>query len=307
MNLYLAGMYASNLNYRGRMFARLNAREQQDRRAVRYALESYHYIHKQKYVEQLREDNTKVFLDSGAFSAFSKGIKVDLRAYCDYIRRNHDIIERSDGVLLASVLDGIGDPLLTYQNQLSMEANGVTPLPCFHYGEDERYLEFYLSRYPYITLGGMVPVANAQLYHWLDRLWERYLCDGSGRPRVKVHGFGLTSFDLIRRYPWYSVDSSTWVQAAAMGGVHLPGIGVTTVSSTSPARKKQGAHFNTMPPPQQEAIAKIIADAGYDLERLKTTYESRWVFNIWAFTNINDRMNARPNVNRFVPDQKGLF
>jgi hypothetical protein len=304
VNLYLAGIYASNLNLRGRMFARLNAKEQEDRKAAQYILESYHYIHKQKYVEQLREDNTKVFLDSGAFSAYSKGITVDLPTYCDYIKRNHDVIERSDGVLLASVLDGIGDPLLTYQNQCAMESLGVTPLPCFHYGEDERYLEYYISRYPYITLGGMVPIANDQLYYWLDRLWEKYLCDGSGRARLKVHGFGLTAFELIKRYPWFSVDSSTWVQAAAMGGVHLPGIGIVTVSSTSPARKKQGAHYNTLPPPQQERIKEIIEAAGYDLERLKTTYESRWAFNIWAFPT---RSKLFPSVERFIPDRKELF
>lgn len=203
MKLYLAGLYTSNFDLHGRLFARLTEAEKKHRLEVRYLLESYHYIHRQSYVDKLRRDGVKVFLDSGAFSAFTKGVEIDIPGYCQYIRDNEDIVEKSDGILCASVLDGIGDPLKTWQNQLYMESLGVQPLPCFHYGEDERYLEWYISKYEYITLGGMVPISTPQLKVWLDHLWDKYLTDGSGRPRLKVHGFGLTTLSLMERYPWH--------------------------------------------------------------------------------------------------------
>ena len=305
MKLYLAGIYTSNFHKQSQLYARLTDREKAARDGVKYYLESYHYIHRQAYVDKLRADGVQVFLDSGAFSAFTKGVQVDIRGYCDYIKRNLDIIENIDGALCASVLDGIGDPLKTWQNQQTMEQMGVRPLPCFHYGEDERYLEWYIQNYDYITLGGMVPISTPQLFHWLDRIWEKYLTDGSGRARLKVHGFGLTAQALMERYPWYSVDSSSWVQIAANGNILVPGLGAWPVSSNSPTVKQHNRHLNTIPELQREGLVKRIAEQGFDIERLQVEYVSRWTYNCWAFTDINDRLMDKPPT--FVKEQMELF
>lgn len=288
MKLYLAGIYTSNFHKESQLYARLTDREKAARDGVKYYLESYHYVHRQAYVDKMRADGVKVFLDSGAFSAFTKGVDVNMRAYCDYIQRNMDIIEIVDGALCASVLDGIGDPLLTWQNQIAMEKMGVRPLPCFHYGEDERYLEWYIANYDYITLGGMVPISTPQLIQWLDRIWDKYLTDSSGRPRLKVHGFGLTAHSLMMRYPWYSVDSSSWVQIAANGNIMVPDLGAMPVSTASPAAKQLNRHVDTIPALQREGLVQRITDQGFDMERLQVEYISRWSYNCWAFTNMNE-------------------
>lgn len=299
MKLYLAGLYTSNFDLNGTLYSRLTDAEKFHRQGVNHLLESYHYIHKDSYVRKIRKDGKKVFLDSGAFSAFTKGVKVDIKAYCEYIKKNIDIID------YASVLDSIGDPQGTFNNQCQMEKFGVRPLPCFHYGEDERYLEYYIKNYEYITLGGMVPISTPQLRLWLDRLWERYLTDGSGRPRLKVHGFGLTTLTLMERYPWYSVDSSSWVQIAANGNVLLPNHGMISISESSPARRQAGRHFDNVTPETQAAIARLLEEPGFEVERLRTEYISRWTFNCWAFTEINKRYLAPDQ--KYVPDQLGLF
>lgn len=283
LRLYLAGLYTSNFDLGGTVFKKLTDPEKKARADVRHYLESYHYIYRESAVRKIRQDEKRVFLDSGAFSAFTKGVQVDLPGYCEYIKKNADIIEVVDGVLCASVLDGIGDPLLTYQNQMAMEELGVKPLPCFHYGEDERYLEFYITNYNYVTIGGMVPISTPQLIHWLDRIWERHLTDGSGRPRVKVHGFGLTTMSLMKRYPWFSVDSSTWVQNAANGMIFLPGVGTLNISSKSPSRKFENQHLTTFSEMQRQAIIDYIRELGFDPDRLADEYVSRWAFNCWAF------------------------
>ena len=200
-------------------------------------LESYHYVWKDKYVKGMREDGAKIFLDSGAFSAYTLGAKIHLPTYVDYIKRNIDILRVEDGVLMAAVLDGIGDPLETYRNQLSMEALGVKPMPCFHAGEDERYLEWYIQNYDYISLGGMVGSSTKQLMLWLDRVWDKYLVDGSGKPRLKVHGFGITSIPIMERYPWWSCDSSSWIQAGSFGSIVTPEFGPIAISDKSPITK----------------------------------------------------------------------
>ncbi len=306
MKLYLAGIYTANFKIGGSLYNRLTENEKRQRESATNLLESYHYIHRQTFVDSIRADGRKVFLDSGAFSAFTKGVEVDLPKYCDYIKRNKDIIEHVDGTLLASVLDGIGDPLKTWRNQLAMEQLGVRPLPCFHYGEDERYLEWYIANYDYITLGGMVPISTPQLKLWLDRIWEKYLTDGSGRPRIKVHGFGLTTVSLMERYPWYSVDSSSWVQTARVGGMLLmPEARVINVSNQSPQRRVEGQHIDTLTPLQRQAVEQKLAACGVDTERMRETYLSRWCYNIWAFDQLGiQHFEEDP---KFVPDQLGLF
>lgn len=305
MKLYLAGLHTSNFDINGRLYNRLSPEEQEHRKAVRYYLESYHYIHRQSYVDRIRKDGIKVFLDSGAFSAFTKGVKVDMKAYCRYIEKNIDIIEVIDGSVCASVLDHIGSAQGTYENQIAMEKLGVRPLPCFHYGEDERYLEWYIANYDYITIGGMVPISTPQLKLWLDRIWEKYMIDGSGRPKIKFHGFGLTTLSLMERYPWYSVDSSSWVQMAATGNLLIPGHGVVAVSASSPNRKKNNQHADTMAPIVTEAIEKKLLDQGFELDRLRHEYVSRWTYNIHAYKEINERIERDDPI--FVGDQVGLF
>jgi len=306
MKLYLAGIYTANFKIGGPLYNRLTENEKRQRESATNLLESFHYIHRQSFVDSIRGDGRKVFLDSGAFSAFTKGVSVDIPKYCDYIKRNKDIIEHVDGTILASVLDGIGDPLKTYQNQLEMERLGVRPLPCFHYGEDERYLEWYIANYDYITIGGMVPISTPQLKIWLDRIWEKYLTDGSGRPRVKVHGFGLTTVSLMERYPWYSVDSSSWVQIARVGGMMLmPEARVINVSDQSPQRRVEGQHIDTLTPPLRKAVEDKLRACGVDTDRMRETYLSRWCYNIWAFDQLGiQHFEADP---KFVPDQIGLF
>ena len=306
MKLYLAGLYTSGLRKGGTLYNRLTEFERYHRDSASHLLESFHYINKERFVEYIRKDGNPVFLDSGAFSAFTKGVEIDLPGYCDYIKRNDDIIEKSDGTLLASVLDGIGDPLKTWQNQQAMEALGVRPLPCFHYGEDERYLKWYVERYDYITLGGMVPISKPQLYLWLDRIWEHYLIDGAGRPKLKVHGFGLTTVGLMERYPWYSVDSSSWIQIAHRGGVLvLPEAKVMMVSDRSPQRRVEGQHIDTLPAVQREAIERKLQSHGLDTATMRTTYLPRWVYNVYAYDQLG-KMHFQ-NDPKFIPDQVGLF
>lgn len=307
MNIFMAAVYTNSYMQGQNRYLKLNDREKEIVHGLPHILESYHYIGSQRYIDQMRADNAKVFLDSGAFSAYTLGVNIDLPTYCDYIKRNKDLWRVEDGVVMASVLDGIGDPLQTYQNQLAMESLGAKPLPCFHAGEDERYLEWYVQNYDYITLGGMVGSSTKQLCIWLDRMWERYLTDGSGRPRLKVHGFGITAIPIMERYPWYSVDSSSWIQSAAFGSIITPDWGPLSVSNKSPSRHDAGQHATTLTAVEQDYVLQMLEKQGFTYERLSTVYESRAAYNLWAFGVINEMMNAKNNYEKFTQCVQELF
>jgi hypothetical protein len=311
LRLYNAGIYTAGFCIGGTLWERLtdNEKYQRWKAGEGNLLESFHYIGRQRHVDMIRADGRQVFLDSGAFSMWSLGVKVDIAAYCDYIKRNDDIIRKDDGVVLASVMDAIGDALGTYQNQKIMEAMGVTPLPCFHFGEDPRWLEHYIANYKYITLGGMVAQSTWQLRLWLDEIWGKYLTDGSGRPKVKVHGFGLTTPELMKRYPWYSVDSSSWVQIARVGGVLLlPEARVINVSNQSPQRKVEGQHFTTIPAPQRAAVESKLQAEGVDTQRMQETYLARWTYMMYIYDKFGQLITEEKGDSpRFFSDQLGLF
>lgn len=315
MHVYCAAVYTNSYMRGQNRYLKLAPHEQEIVHKIPNILESYHYVDKQKIVDDMRREGAKVFLDSGAFSAWTLGTVVDLPGYCEYIKRNMDILRVEGGAVMASVLDAVGDPLGTYRNQLHMEHLGVRPLPCFHKGEDERYLEWYIQNYEYITIGGMVGSSVEQLRIWLDRIWDRYLAP-HGKPLLKVHGFGMTSVELMEMYPWYSVDSSSWIQSAAFGNVVMPRYRDDTiphikatpikVSDKSPSRHDAGQHLTTLTQIEQDYLFRELEKQGFTYERLSTVYESRAAYNLWAFGVINTMINAAHD-NTFKARVQELF
>lgn len=267
-----------------------------------YLLESYHYLGKsQRLMDTLRAYGMKVFLDSGAFSAFNIGAEIDVDAYSQFIKDNRDVID------VASVVDGIGDAQMTLDNQKRAEDAGVRVLPCFHFGEDPVYLEHYLENYEYITLGGMVPPSTKQLREWLDWIWPCYLTDAQGWPRVRVHGFGLTSMNLVRRYPWFSVDSSSWVQVASFGGIVTVNddgtISTLAISHDSPRIHEMNQHYDNLAPPLKERVTQEIRQFGWEPEMLRLYSIERKKYNAVVYGSLGTR-EPFPYVQ---PSNEGLF
>lgn len=291
MNLFLAAVFTNGYRKNQNRYEKLNEAECAVVDSIPHILESYHYIKRQRFVDEIRADGAKIFLDSGAFSAHSLNAHIDINEYCDYIIRNRDILRVEDGAVMASVLDGIGDPLKTWQHQLHMEKMGAKPLPCFHFGEDPRYLDWYVARYEYITIGGLVGRTAKDQEVWLDRIWEKHMLDGSGRPRLKVHAFGMTAPWLMKRYPWFSVDSSSWIQAAAFGSIFTSEHGPIAVSENSPSRHDAGRHLSTLTEVEQQYFHTMLANKGFNYERLSTIYESRACYNTLGYMELNNQIN----------------
>lgn len=245
------------------------------------------------------KNKVDLFLDSGAFSAFTQGVTIDIQEYIAFIKEHESLLT------VYANLDVIGDPAATWKNQQIMEAAGLHPIPCFHYGEDVKWLQRMLRRgYEYIALGGMVPISTADLIPWLDRVFAEHICGADNMPSVKVHGFGLTSLRLMMRYPWYSVDSTSWVVTGRMGGVYVPRYRAgeyiydedswkIAVSSRSPTQKESGKHITTMRPMDRTAIEAYFDSKGFVLGKSSfrteaSTYElkpgEKWASKVGQLT-----------------------
>lgn len=195
-------------------------------------LVSYHYFKTKDLAPILERLPVKpmVFSDSGGFSAHSQGAPVDIDQYISWLRRNKSSID------IYANLDVIGDWRGTLKNQIKMERAGLRPLPCLHYGSDPSEIRRYARHgYDYMCLGGLVPHSfhltqaltalrkkrqppkkGEHIVRWLDECHMIAAEEGMG-----LHGFGVTNWRAVTRYPWKSVDSSTWVSGSKFGTLIL--------------------------------------------------------------------------------------
>lgn len=262
-------------------------------------------------------DQFRFFLDSGAYSAWSRGSVIDLDEYCAFIRAN---IEHID---VYACLDSIpGKPgraateaereaaaELTWRNYLYMVGEGLDPLPVYHYGEHPRHLDRMLKHgCQYIGIGGLVGVAGPQRVLWMDRLFKR-ITDAEGRPIVKTHGFGMTSVPLIFRYPWYSVDSTTWIKITANGAVMLPAMvngefvfdrapTIISVSLRNPKQDEGGKAANSLSPSMRVLLDRWLKECGKTYEEVCSHYFHRAVVNVTFFKRVSESAAVRV----FKPD-----
>jgi len=186
---------------------------------VRKILCSYWYYKTPNVIEMIADIRKRFkddpeyefFTDSGAFSAHTGGVKISVDAYCKYIKA----IKPTQ----YAALDVIGDPVASEKNTEIMEKeHGLKPIPCYHLCEDYKFLHAMIKKYDYIAFGGMVGAQREKLLSWLDEAWHIVMRD---KPKLKVHGFGQTSLDILERYPWYSVDSSSITSAVRYGDVNV--------------------------------------------------------------------------------------
>lgn len=158
------------------------------------------------------EYRTRSFLDSGAFSAANSGATIDLEEFAAFYLQHRDLFE------IVSSLDVIGDPRGSERNLHTLRAKGVPALAVWHMTSSLDELDRVVAENEHFAIGGMVPyVRKVRLRDAvLSRAWERIY---KHWPR-RVHAFGVTELDVLRLYPWHSVDSSTAVMSAAYGCVY---------------------------------------------------------------------------------------
>jgi len=247
----------------------------------------------------MNDKQIDIFLDSGAYSAHTKGITIDIQEYIKFIKEN------KEHLTVYANLDVIGDADATLANQKIMEEAGLHPMPTFHAGEDIKHLESYLDqKYDYIALGGMVGATSNKLLPFLDSCFK-VICDKKGMPRTKIHGFGMTSFRLLRRYPWYSVDSTSWIMTSRMGSILIPPKinGVWSydkdpfkvcVSEKSPSVSDAGQHIDNLPKTIRSIFLEYLEMKNFNLETLATEYVQRDLANLEYFKNFESHQPEWP-------------
>lgn len=173
---------------------------------------------------------TKVMLDSGAFSAWTKEETIDLDAYIAFVQRNKhllwsyvnlDVIPGRLGIA-RSPSEVEDSARQSHENQTKMKRAGLKPIPVFHQGEDFKWLKRMIKEgETYIGISPADDTADNDQKTWFEQVYT-ILTDEEGCPLVKTHGFGVTSIPFLLRFPFYTCDSTTWILAPGYGRIFVP-------------------------------------------------------------------------------------
>jgi hypothetical protein len=231
--------------------------------------------------KNLNGNKVNLLLDSGAFSAWSRGEEIDIKKYIRYLRDNEKLLWNY--VTLDKIPGEFGkrdnsqeeverSASQSYKNQQRMKDAGLRPVPVFHQGERLHWLQKYLEdNEPYIGLSASKFVRIDEQQRWLDSVFN-LLTDDKGHPYVKTHGFALTSFTHLTAYPWYTVDSTTWSMTPGYGQIIIPAwkggrydylappvrIAISGVTHTSPTSQKK--QFEALGDVTQEVVRRYLED-----------------------------------------------
>ena len=243
------------------------------------------------------EVHGKLFIDSGAYTVYTRNIELDVDGYIEYINSIDEHltifaqVDKIPGVhgqpkTKEQILEA---PELSWKNYLYMREKVKSPdklLPIFHRREDFKYLEQMLEttfdgkHIPYIGLACTTDSSVPEKKEWFEKCFD--IIKKSSNPNVKTHAFGMTSLKLLEQYPFTSADSTSWIMVGANGNIMTP-FGLVNVSDSKEHLKNNIANNVGV-----DNLEKYLQSIGIELELVRTDYKYRMLANLIYLKNWTD-------------------
>lgn len=233
----------------------------------------------------------KLFIDSGAYTAYTKQTEVNVDEYIEYVNSidsaltlyaQVDKIPGKHGQ--EKTLQDITEaPQLSWENYLYMREKVTSPnklLPIFHRRESWFYLEQMLettfdgNHIPYIGIAATTDSSTVEKEEWFNKVFN--IIRKSSNPNVKTHAFGMTSLRLLESFPFTSADSTGWIMTGANGAIMSP-FGVIYVSDKDTSSPNHILH--TKPELLQE-FKNYLISMDINFEAICTDYKERMLANL---------------------------
>jgi len=159
-----------------------------------------------EWIKNFKEN--EVIMDSGAFTAYNTDTIINIEEYAQFIKDTNCKNYFN--------LDVIGNAKASYNNFVYLSKYFDNIVPVFHFMSDKKYLFKYMDMVEYIGLGNLVPYSQqkTKLIPFFNFIFKEI------RNNFKIHCLGISSMQYLTRFPFYSVDSSTWLQGARSGNIY---------------------------------------------------------------------------------------
>lgn len=240
-----------------------------------------------------------LMIDSGAYSAYSVGKEIKLDeyiAFCHEMKKLHP-----HAVFIG--LDVVQDPVQSWKNWMRMRKEGVRAVPVHQILWGDEWLKKYLDKTDHIGLApGTFDIRKSATKRQLayDQVWERFLIDKDRMPKYRVHGMAVTSFRLMARYPWHSVDSTSWLKASRCGSILVPKRKAGKWDWTVPPKQvgvscrddnstRGGRHYENLGPTEQQQVLQYLKELGLRMGFRVRGRDGGWVLVRGVSTYYGDR------------------
>lgn len=178
-----------------------------------YVLESFYYF--EDWQKKLIKECKMFLLDSGAFT-FMNNFKGKVN-WDEYIEKYADFINQNN-IKYFFELDIDAVVGLKEVERLRNKLEKLTQKKCIPVWHKSRGLEYWkkiTKDYDYVAIGGIVvKEIKPQDYKYFTPLLEI-----AKKNNCKVHGLGLNNHNAIKKYRFYSVDSTNWLSSSRFGNI----------------------------------------------------------------------------------------
>jgi len=164
-------------------------------------------------------DHCELFLlDSGAFTFMNtnKKAKISFDEYLEeYIKfiNKHDI--KNFFELDIDVVVGL-EKVEQLRKRLE-EGTNKKCIPVWHKSRGKDYFIEMCKNYDYVSIGGIVtkeiPPSDYKYFSWFIDTAHDYGC--------QIHALGFTNTNLLSKYKFDSVDSTSWLSGGRFGNIYL--------------------------------------------------------------------------------------
>ncbi len=266
------------------------------------------YLEKSKIKALLDKNlpNSDIFVDSGAFSAYTRNKKIDIDEYITFLNTYHDRFSLyasldviPDYTSFESVQQSSKDTWNNFVYMRERLTDKSKLLITFHLGEDysvlRQILEYKDEFGPikYLALGGLARASIEDRDTFIEKCYN--IINSCGRNDIKIHLFGVTDMGLCEKFGADSVDSTTWIRAASFGEICTE-FGRLVVSE---ARKYDDKHLLHKTEFIKDKCIKEMTELGFLLDDLMTSSKSRELYNILYFHN-KSKLIQPPQFNRKI-------
>lgn len=209
---------------------------------IPFILESFYGLKGAKALELVeKHDKENFLLDSGAFTFMSDSKKGNID-WKDYIDRYIDFINEYD-IKYFFELDI--DVIVGYENvkkirkYIEMKTNKKC-IPVWHKSRGKEDFLKMCDEYDYVAIGGIVTKEiTPKEYKYFT-----WFINEAHRRGARIHGLGFTNLRNLKKYPFDSVDSTSWASGSRFGAMYSFN-GQELVSKTyDNKRVKEGKRLN---------------------------------------------------------------
>lgn len=180
-----------------------------------------------------RQAHRRVLVDSGAYSAWTKGKAINLGEYMAFCERVMRIAKCPVTFAALDVIPGAKGREATqpeiqkacdegWENYQEMKRKGIPALMTFHQFEHVRQLKRIADDSDYFAVSPRKDEDRESRLAWLEQVFDYIQGKDKLTIKKKIHGLGVASVDWMERLPFYSVDNTVWLVAGLAHSFRFP-------------------------------------------------------------------------------------